>query len=236
MAATGDWQDLQDRCATAVLNGEKLDVADLDDRLPDIFFDVIESDLLGPRGEVKFSALGGRTVPTGVWGTDGGAFELWLIEYPTRAGFRAICEVRQARGEMIEREDVAALRAAVGEVDAEEIDVSREGLTAFRLTDENARGCPVVTSFSAGAALRSSVSEAAGAPDCGGPSHAGAVITPHGVLPRLEREDGGCRAPVGDTPPTIPLRFGRDGKERDIRCLMPLKDTPPRTVARSAGW
>ncbi|MEM6587415.1 MAG: hypothetical protein AAF641_03125 [Pseudomonadota bacterium] len=191
MAATGDWQDLQDRCEVAVLGGEKLNVVGLDDRLPDILFDVVESDLLGPRVEVEFSALGGRTVPTGVWGTKDGAFELWLIEYPTRAGFRAICEVRQARGQVIGSEAVAALEATFKEVEAPRIDVSRDELTAFRLTDENPRGCPVVTSFSAGSALRSSVSEAVGVPDCGGPSLAGRVITPHGILPGSEGEDGG---------------------------------------------
>ncbi|MEM7734110.1 MAG: hypothetical protein AAF280_15190 [Pseudomonadota bacterium] len=191
MAATGDWQDLQDRCEVAVLNGEKLNVKGLDDRLPDILFDVVESDLLGPRVEVEFSALGGRTVPTGVWGAEDGAFELWLIEYPTQAGFRAICEVRQARGVTMDDVALAQLTASFDQVDAEKINVSRDGLRAFRLSDENARGCPVVTSLSTHSRVRSSVSEAAGAPDCGGPSLASGVITPHGILPKGAGEDGG---------------------------------------------
>ncbi|MEO0772121.1 MAG: hypothetical protein AAFZ04_02955 [Pseudomonadota bacterium] len=191
MAATGDWQDLQDRCEVAVLNGEKLNVAGLDDRLPDILFDVVESDLLGPRVEVEFSALGGRTVPTGVWGTEDGAFELWLIEYPTRAGFRAICEVRQARGVTIGEEAMAQLSDSFDQVDAEKIYVQRDGLTAYRLSEENARGCVVVTSLSTHSRVRSSVSEAADAPECGGPSLASGVITPHGILPGGDGEDGG---------------------------------------------
>jgi hypothetical protein len=167
----------------AVLQGKKLNVTGLEDRLPDIRFDVVEDELLGPRVELEFSGPGGRTIPTGVWGTEGGQFEIWLIEYPTRAGFRAICEVREARGTTVSREDIVALQQTFATTDAEEIDVSREGLTAFRLAAENPRGCPVVTSFSAHSTLRSSVSEAAGAPDCGGPSLASGVITPHGVLP-----------------------------------------------------
>ncbi len=191
LAVTGDWQDLQDRCEVAVLQGEKLNVAGLDDRLPDILFDVVESDLLGPRVEIEFSALGGRTVPTGVWGTEDGAFELWLIEYPTRAGFRAICEVRQARDVTVDEEALAQLSASFDQMDAEKINVSREGLRAFRLSGENARGCPVVTSLSTHSQFRSSVSEAAGVPECGGPSLASGVITPHGILPKGEGEDGG---------------------------------------------
>ena len=181
---TEAWQDLRDRCADAVLSGEMLNVAGLDARLPDFFFDVVEDDLFfGPRIELSFTAPGRRTVPTGVWGTDGGPFELWLTEYPTRAGFRAICEVRGAPGTALAAEDIAAVRAAFQAVDADEQTVSREGLTAFRLTEKNARGCPVVTSFSTRSEFRSTVSEAAGHPDCGGPSLATDVITPHGVLP-----------------------------------------------------
>ncbi|MEO0371263.1 MAG: hypothetical protein AAF231_07390 [Pseudomonadota bacterium] len=190
-AVTEDWQDLQDRCQAAVLHGEKLNVAGLDDRLPDILFDVVESDLLGPRVEIEFSALGGRTVPTGVWGTDGGSFELWLIEYPTRAGFRAICEVRQVRGVTMDQEALAQLATSFEQVDAEKINVSRDGLKAFRLSGENARGCVVVTSLSTHSRVRSSVSEAAGVPECGGPSVASEVITPHGVFPGFEGEDDG---------------------------------------------
>ena len=67
---TEAWQDLRDRCADAVLSGEMLNVAGLDARLPDFFFDVVEDDLFfGPRIELSFTAPGRRTVPTGVWGT-----------------------------------------------------------------------------------------------------------------------------------------------------------------------
>lgn len=183
VAVTEDWKDLQDRCATAVLSGERLNVAGLQDRLPDFLFDVVESDILGPRVELNFSGPTGRTVPTGVWGTQKGPFELWLIEYPTRAGFRAICEVRQARGATLSSKDVAALKAAFETADGDAIEVSRAGLTAYWLTKANPRGCPVVTRLSTQVGLRSAVSEAAGVPTCGGPSLASGVITPHGVLP-----------------------------------------------------
>ncbi|MEL7281894.1 MAG: hypothetical protein AAFY35_17155 [Pseudomonadota bacterium] len=185
LAVTAEWQDLQDRCAAAVLNGERLNVAGLEDRLPDFLFDLVEDDLLGPRVEPKFSGPGGRTVPTGVWGKAGGAFELWLIEYPTQAGFRAICEVRQARGVSLDQADLAQVTDRFAQTDAQEITVSTEGLRAFRLIDENARGCPVVTSLATHSKLRSSVSEAAAVPHCGGPSLGSAVITPHGILPEV---------------------------------------------------
>lgn len=186
-ATPAEWQDLQDRCATAVLAGEKLNVDGLEDRLPDFLFDVVEDELLGPRVEPDFAGPGGRTVPTGVWGTQGGSFELWLIEYPTRAGFRAICEVREARGTVMSEGSVAMINETFAEQDAPRIEVTRPGLSAFRLTEANARGCPVVTSFSSRGGLRSTVSEAAGAPHCGGPSLASDVITPHGILPDEER-------------------------------------------------
>ncbi|MEM7597888.1 MAG: hypothetical protein AAF382_09330 [Pseudomonadota bacterium] len=185
LAGTAEWQDLQDRCAAAVMSGDRLDVAGLDDRFPDFLFDLVEDDLLGPRVEPNFAGPGGRTVPTGVWGKAGGAFELWLIEYPTRAGFRAICEVRQARGATLNQEDLAQVSVIFRQSDADEIEVSTEGLWAFRLTDENARGCPVVTSLATHARFRSSVSEAAGVSECGGPSLGSAVITPHGILPEV---------------------------------------------------
>lgn len=184
VSITGAWQDLQDRCMVAVLSGEKLNVAGLQGRLPNVFYDVIEDDLFfGGRVERQFTAPGKRTVPTGVWGTAGGPFELWLTEYPTRAGFRAICEVREARGTDVPAQEIAALQAAFDTVEGEAVQVAREGLTAYRLTPENPRGCPVVTSISTRSAFRSTVSEAAGHPDCGGPSLASDVITPHGVLP-----------------------------------------------------
>ncbi len=183
-AVTDAWQDLQDRCTAAVLSGDALNVAGLEDRLPDVFYDVVPDDLFfGPRVELKFTAPGRRTVPTGVWGTRDGPFELWLTEYPTAAGFRAICEVRAARGTTIAPAEIAALRSAFETVDAAERTVSRADLIAYRMHEENARGCPVVTSFSTQPGLRSTVSEAAGRPDCGGPSLATDVITPHGVLP-----------------------------------------------------
>ncbi|MEO0752498.1 MAG: hypothetical protein AAFY25_11920 [Pseudomonadota bacterium] len=185
-AVTDEWQDLQDRCTEAVMAGEKLNVAGLEDRLPDFLFDLVEDDLLGPRVEPNFSGPGGRTVPTGVWGTDGGAFEMWLIEYPTQAGFRAICEVREARGGTLAHTDLAYLTQVFARLDAEKINVSTQGLMAFRLSAENARGCPVVTSLSTHSRLRSSVSEAAGVPECGGPSLARDVITPHGILQEVK--------------------------------------------------
>ncbi|MEL7012967.1 MAG: hypothetical protein AAFO72_06770 [Pseudomonadota bacterium] len=182
---TGAWQDLQDRCMAAVLSGKKLNVAGLQNRRPNVFYDVIEDDLFfGGRVERQYIAPNKRTVPIGVWGTAEGRFELWLTEYPTRAGFRAICEVRQARGtDDVSSEEIAALQTAFDAVEGDAMQVAREGLTAYRLTPENPRGCPVVTSISTQYAFRSTVSETADDPDCGGPSLATDVITPHGVLP-----------------------------------------------------
>lgn len=187
-----EWSDLHGRCLSAVTQGERLNVAGLEDRLPNFTGDMIEQDPFGYRLEIEPLGPGGRTLPAGVWAAEGGRLELWLLEYPTQAGFRAICEVRNGRGTAdVTEAEAAQLRARflddVTSAAHEALVTDAPRMSAFRFAEVNPRGCPVVTSFSVDAAagyFRSSVSEAAGAPDCGGPSLARNLITPHGVMPR----------------------------------------------------
>ena len=199
-ALEAEWRDLHSRCAAAVLAGARLDVQGLEDRLPNFQFDITEDENFGSRIDIDpLGTPGGRTIPTGVWGAQEGRLEMWLIEYPTRVGFRAICEVRPGRGaatvtlpEAMLLQDVFVETAEQAGLSA--IKVSNPGLRAFRFAQSNPRGCSVVSSMSAKSGrldLRSSVSELAGAPNCGGPSLASRVITPHGMQPGCDFDPGG---------------------------------------------
>ena len=198
-ALSAEWEDLHGRCFDAVTAGERLDLSGLEDRLPSFEALIVEDPVLGERVDLRVLRSGGRTVPVGIWGAPGGAFEMHLLEYPTRAGFRAICEVRTARvaGLKLDQSIGAALRDLFDDTAAERGDeplVLRQPsrMAAYRGDPANPRECAVVTSFATdeGGYLRSSVSEAAGTPDCGGPSLATFRITPHGVLPPTSQPGG----------------------------------------------
>ncbi|MEM9349539.1 MAG: hypothetical protein AAGA47_04710 [Pseudomonadota bacterium] len=198
-ALQAEWEDLHTRCFEAVTTGERLNLAGLEDRLPSFEARIVEDPVLGQRTEFHVLRSGGRTVPVGIWGPPGGALEMRLLEYPTRAGFRAICEVRAARigAPLIQQPHIDALRAtfeatAMARGD-EPLELRRPlRMTAYTVDPANPRDCAVVASFSTGedGYLRSSVSEAAGAPDCGGPSLVTFLITPHGVVPPAAQPEG----------------------------------------------
>jgi hypothetical protein len=190
-ALESEWSDLHERCMTSVTKGERLNVTGLQERLPNVTVDIIDQEPFGQRLEFDPLGPGGRTLPTSVWAAKDGRLEMWLIEYPTRAGFRAICEVRQGRGTVgVTEAEASQLRELFIEnlrsTAHSEVPTDTPSLSAFQLDQVNARGCPVITSFSADAEtgyFRTSVSEAIGAADCGGASLGRNLITPHGVVP-----------------------------------------------------
>jgi len=190
-ALEAEWADLFERCDEAVANGDHLNVAGLEERLPNFTGALIEQEPYGYRLELEPTGPGGRALPSGIWADEGGRLEMWLLEYPTRAGFRAICEVRNGRGAVgVTEAEASTLRDLFLErsktAQRYEVATDNPRIAAFQFEEHNARGCPIITSFSADAEsgyLRSSVSEAAGAPNCGGPSLARDLITPHGVAP-----------------------------------------------------
>jgi hypothetical protein len=163
------------------VRGAALDLSGLRERAPDFTVDRRVTD--GNRSYVAPGAatVGGRIVPRNFEAPDG-ALRLRLIEYQTRPGTRAICEIIPRR--TLTRSETDAVLAAHREMQAaaldqggwEEADLRsnaitlREGMTT---TDPNARACPVIASLTlrpADGSFRSAVSEMAGAPGCGGPS------------------------------------------------------------------
>lgn len=180
-----DWRDLQARCGLAMERGEALDLAGLEGRRPGMRPQrsrTIGNARVTTRGPARARTT---TVPTGVWAHPLGRFEMRLIEYPTAAGSRAICEVIPRRGAPVMTEaETAALRAAFEEMrlhalasgrwrDANfsaEPPVIRLGVDRIR---PNPRGCPVVASLTIDTSrgyVRSSVSETAQDLTCGGAS------------------------------------------------------------------
>ena len=100
----------------------------------------------------------GRAAPA-EWGAPGGRLRLRVIEYPARPGTRAICEVTTRPGIRVAVSDAAPIRTAFDALPAP--------------ATPNPRGCPVVTGYKhhpATGILRTSVSEGAGDPTCGGAS------------------------------------------------------------------
>ncbi|TFL18993.1 hypothetical protein [Jannaschia formosa] len=178
---TSEWRDLQARCGAAVARGAALDLSGLRERAPDFAYNRDVTD--GTRRYLAPGAatVGGRLVPRNFEAPDG-ALRLRLIEYRTRPGTRAICEIvprraltgDEARTLLDAYRDM--MRAALAQGDWQRADlrsdatVIREGMTA---TEPNARACPVIASVTVRPAegdFRSSVSEMAGAPECGGAS------------------------------------------------------------------
>ena len=202
-AASGDvvgaWRDLQDRCRAAVAGAERLDVEGLESRAPSFIARSVEDPLFGERFVLDVLRTSARTVPTGIWGPPGGRFEMQLLEFVTRPGTRAICEVRPARG----GPDLTATEAdAIWEAfDADRAEAVHGGgyvaadtrsgqdtrRAAIDLAGDNPRGCPVVVSLTVRPGyFRSSAAERAGVPGCGGPSLAegGLTLPPSALNPR----------------------------------------------------
>ena len=176
-----EWRDLQARCGAAVARGAGLDLSGLREAAPEFTYDRRVTD--GTRRYLAPNAatVGGRIVPR-VFERPEGALRLRLIEHPTRPGTRAICEVvprgaldPNAAGALLD-----AFRAMKGSALEQggwqdktlrsDATVTREGMVT---TAPNVRGCPVIAQITVRADqgdVRSSVSEMAGAPGCGGPS------------------------------------------------------------------
>ncbi|WP_109565645.1 hypothetical protein [Jannaschia seohaensis] len=176
-----EWRDLQARCGAAIVRGAALDLSGLRERAPDFAYNRDVTD--GTRRYVAPGAatVGGRLVPRNFEAPDG-ALRMRLIEHRTRPGTRAICEIVPRRA--LSREEADTLLAAYREMKRAALEqggwqetplrsdatVTREGMVT---TAPNARDCPVIAQITVRAAegdVRSSVSEMAGAPDCGGPS------------------------------------------------------------------
>lgn len=185
-----EWRDLHGRCQQAVATGAMLDVSGLDARDPTSIADVVEEPPFGVRIDYDALRTSARTAPTGIWGASGGRFEMTLIEFVTRPGVRAICEVGVARevatlgaGEAKKIpgafRDMRAAETVAGTFEAKAFDADagtvRDGMT---LAEANPRGCPVVVSLTSGPGyFRTSAAERAGVPECGGPSLAKGGLT-----------------------------------------------------------
>ncbi len=174
-----EWQDLHGRCLAAVEADVPLNTRGLVERPPTFIARRVPNGQLGTRLQLEVLRQSARIVPTGIWAQPGGRFELHLLEYPTRAGTRAICEIFVARGarrlSAQEGQTVLAsfrdLRA--GLLDRGYADIETRGADRAAVVSgaPNPRGCPVVASVTHdGAFFRSAVSERAGVPDCGGTS------------------------------------------------------------------
>ena len=183
-----EWRGLHGRCAEAVAAAAVLDTDGLVDRLPDFAVELEEVEI-GDRTltlfQLEVARISARTVPTGVWARPDGRLELRLVEFPTRPGTRALCEVVTPRRAALDAREGASLADAFRRWRAEAAgwtarDVGDDGATTrigAALEGPNPRGCAVVASLSFDAAsgrLRSSVGERAGDASCGGPSLSGA--------------------------------------------------------------
>ena len=180
-ATTDEWRNLHARCDAALTRVAALDTDGLIQRPPTLIPNYVDQPPFGRRVEYDVLRLSARTVPTGIWTHPGGRFEMTLIEYPTRPGTRAICEVQVAHGAPdLTDAEAAAILAAFRDTRAARIDAGAfaplqtetEGKRAAMVsTEPNPRGCPVVASVSRGDGFfRSSVAERAGTSACGGAS------------------------------------------------------------------
>ncbi|MEM7488304.1 MAG: hypothetical protein AAF390_04175 [Pseudomonadota bacterium] len=175
-ALTGEWRDLYDRCERAVLDDMPIDGTDLRQRPPPFLIEEVPDRVFGTRLELDVLRTSLNIVPTGIWLRPGGRFEMRLLEFPTRPGTRAICEIVPARGapDLTSAEADAVLtafrdRQAARPDGAFETTRSDADRVVARATAPNARGCPVVTSVTHdGAFFRATISEGAGVPSCGG--------------------------------------------------------------------
>ena len=181
----GEWRDLHGRCADSVRTGAALDTGGLEERPPTLIADVVPEPPFGVRLEYDVLRTSQRLAPRGIWARPGGRFEMQILDYPTRAGSRSICEVTVARdAEPLTRAEAAPILDAFRDLRDGAITDGRataqgDGRDRLRTasTGPNPRGCPVIASvtYAPGTAFfRSSVAEGPGAPDCGGVSLYGA--------------------------------------------------------------
>ncbi|MEM9795923.1 MAG: hypothetical protein AAF919_05520 [Pseudomonadota bacterium] len=174
-----DWRDLHARCRVAVETGAVLETEGLRQRPPQFLWKEVDDGLFGTRFERRVLRTSARIVPTGIWIRPEGRFEMRLLEFPTRAGTRAICEIVSARGApplaagdatRLVRAFEASWAASVeqGRYTRQDRDVIGAAMASLR---PNGRGCQTVSSITYDDGFfRSSVGEAAGQPDCGGRS------------------------------------------------------------------
>ena len=180
-APEDEWRDLHRRCAEAVRTGDALDIEGLEERPPTLIADIVPEPPFGVRLEYDVLRTSQRLAPRGIWAQPDGRFEMQILDYPTRAGSRSICEVSVARdaAPLTDAEAAPILdafrdlrRQAVLEEAATEEDDGRDRLRTEAVAP-NPRGCPVIASVTYTPEddfFRSSVAEGPGAPDCGGVS------------------------------------------------------------------
>ncbi|WP_299814348.1 hypothetical protein [uncultured Jannaschia sp.] len=183
-APVDEWRDLHGRCVEAVRRGTALDTEGLEERPPTLIADVVPEPPFGVRLEYDVLRTSQRLAPRGIWARRDGRFEMQLLDYPTRAGSRSICEVSVARGAPpLTRAEAAPILDAFRDLRREAVAEGRatvedDGHDRLRTepADPNPRGCPVIVSvtFTPGEDFfRSSAAEGPGAPDCGGVSLSG---------------------------------------------------------------
>lgn len=179
-----EWRDLQARCGQAVAGASVLDLSGLEERAPTVTYNRNLTD--GTRRYIgQGVARAGNTAPRGVWGQQGGALELRVIEMKTQPGTRMICEIIPRRGgpglsraqmDLLQdgyrdmRDRAVATGAWMPVTLRSDTRTQRMGM---ELHSPNARGCPVIASLSvepSAGYFRSAVSEKAGIPTCGGAS------------------------------------------------------------------
>lgn len=195
----GEWRDLQTRCMDAVVAGAMLDVSGLEARDPPLIGEVVDQSPFGIRIEYDALRSSARTVPTGIWSLPNGRFEMQLLEYTTKPGIRALCEVSTgADAPALTESEAARIVAAFGEIRDSGVEAGTyveetfetDGTTlGMALAEPNPRECPVVITLTSDPAqdhFRSSAAERAGVPECGGPSLAKGGLTrpPASLNPR----------------------------------------------------
>ena len=198
---TAEWRDLHLRCQAAVEGAEMLDISGLEDRNPTLIADIVDEAPFGLRIDFDVLRTSARTIPTGIWASPDGRFEVTLLEFTTRPGTRALCETRVARDAApLTPAEADAILTEVRRMEAEAIAdgtheaadfEARSGVTRIGMTrtGPNPRGCPVVVSATFDPArdyFRTSTAERAGVPACGGPSLAKGGLTspPSALTPR----------------------------------------------------
>ncbi|MEM8848903.1 MAG: hypothetical protein AAGE03_02600 [Pseudomonadota bacterium] len=172
LAVTEEWRDLYGRCERAILDDVPIDGRDLRQRPPPFLIDDAVNPLLGRFTVLDPLRTSLNIVPAGIWLHPDGRFEMRVLEFPTRPGTRAICEIIPARlAPDLTTREAAAILAAFRARDWARFDTIRAEPTRDirRAAEPNGRGCPVVTSVTwEDGFFRSTISEGAGVPSCGG--------------------------------------------------------------------
>lgn len=130
--------------------------------------------------QTRFERRVAQRDTVGEWGRPEGRMILRLLEYPTRAGSRAICEVTARPAVTVSVNEALTIGnafAALHRLRNTDVDAADGGTVRVVATvdEDGPRGCRIVASVTRrntenGAFFRSSVGEAVGRPDCGGAS------------------------------------------------------------------